>query len=65
MMEFMPLVLFAVICLVLMFGYPVALSLAGTALAFAGLGFGLESLASTPTSTTATSPPSPTASTAS
>ncbi|SHK87801.1 TRAP transporter large permease [Halomonas caseinilytica] len=44
MMEFMPLVLFAVICLVLMFGYPVALSLAGTALAFAGLGFGLESL---------------------
>ncbi|SEM79565.1 TRAP transporter large permease [Halomonas caseinilytica] len=44
MMEFMPLVLFAVICLVLMFGYPVALSLAGTALTFAGLGFGLESL---------------------
>ncbi|XKE45683.1 TRAP transporter large permease subunit [Halomonas organivorans] len=44
MMEFMPLVLFAVICTVLMFGYPVALSLAGTALAFAGLGLGLESL---------------------
>ncbi|MCK2185647.1 TRAP transporter large permease [Halomonas getboli] len=44
MLEFMPLVLFAVICTVLMFGYPVALSLAGTALAFAGLGFGLESL---------------------
>ncbi|MDR5860993.1 TRAP transporter large permease subunit [Halomonas eurihalina] len=44
MMEFMPLVLFAVICIVLMFGYPVALSLAGTALAFAGMGFGLESL---------------------
>ncbi|SHF29751.1 TRAP transporter, DctM subunit [Modicisalibacter ilicicola DSM 19980] len=44
MLEFMPLVLFAVICAVLMFGYPVALSLAGTALAFAGLGMGLEAL---------------------
>ena len=44
MLEFMPLVLFAVICLVLMAGYPVALSLAGTALAFAGLGVGLEAL---------------------
>ncbi|SFU92980.1 TRAP transporter large permease [Halomonas korlensis] len=44
MLEFMPLVLFAVICIVLMFGYPVALSLAGTALAFAGLGLGLETL---------------------
>ncbi|MDR5866385.1 TRAP transporter large permease [Halomonas koreensis] len=44
MLEFMPLVLFVVICTVLMFGYPVALSLAGTALAFAGLGMGLESL---------------------
>ncbi len=44
MLEFMPLVLFAVICTVLMAGYPVALSLAGTALAFAGLGFGLEAL---------------------
>lgn len=44
MLEFMPLVLFAVICTVLMFGYPVALSLAGTALAFAGLGYGLESI---------------------
>ncbi|TDR51903.1 tripartite ATP-independent transporter DctM subunit [Halomonas ventosae] len=44
MLEFMPLVLFLVICLVLMAGYPVALSLAGTALAFAGLGLGLESL---------------------
>ncbi|MBW5800123.1 TRAP transporter large permease [Halomonas elongata] len=44
MLEFMPLVLFAVICTVLMFGYPVALSLAGTALAFAGMGFGLEAM---------------------
>lgn len=44
MLEYMPLVLFGVICLVLMFGYPVALSLAGTALAFAGLGYGLESI---------------------
>ncbi|GED23679.1 TRAP transporter large permease [Halomonas halmophila] len=44
MLEFMPLVLFAVICTVLMFGYPVALSLAGTALAFAGMGLGLESM---------------------
>ena len=44
MLEFMPLVLFLVICLVLMAGYPVALSLAGTALAFAGLGLGLEAL---------------------
>ncbi|UYG07896.1 TRAP transporter large permease [Halomonas sp. M4R1S46] len=44
MLEFMPLVLFAVICTVLMFGYPVALSLAGTALAFSGLGLGLEAM---------------------
>ncbi|MDN3556080.1 TRAP transporter large permease [Halomonas maura] len=44
MLEFMPLVLFAVICIVLMAGYPVALSLAGTALAFAGLGTGLEAM---------------------
>ncbi|ALM51009.1 TRAP transporter large permease [Halomonas huangheensis] len=44
MLEYMPLVLFGVICAVLMFGYPVALSLAGTALAFAGLGYGLESI---------------------
>ncbi|MEC9481876.1 MAG: C4-dicarboxylate ABC transporter, partial [Halomonas sp.] len=44
MFEYMALVLFAVICIVLMFGYPVALSLAGTVLAFAGLGLGLESL---------------------
>ncbi|GHC34454.1 TRAP transporter large permease [Aidingimonas halophila] len=44
MLEFMPLILFATVCAVLMLGYPVALSLAGTALAFAGLGLGLESL---------------------
>ncbi|MBB3190225.1 TRAP transporter large permease [Halomonas cerina] len=44
MLEFMPLVLFAVICLVLMAGYPVALSLAGTALLFSGLGLGLEAM---------------------
>ncbi|SDL87363.1 TRAP transporter, DctM subunit [Modicisalibacter muralis] len=44
MLEYMPLVLFVVICLVLMLGYPVALSLAGTALAFSGLGMGLEAL---------------------
>lgn len=37
-MEFMSLLLFAGICLVLMCGYPVALSLAGTSLAFAGIG---------------------------
>nr|WP_193365620.1 MULTISPECIES: TRAP transporter large permease subunit [Halomonas] len=40
----MPLVLFAAVCLVLMLGYPVALSLAGTALAFAGFGMLLQSM---------------------
>ena len=44
MLEFMPLVLFVVICMVLMAGYPVALSLAGTALSFAGVGMGLQAL---------------------
>lgn len=44
MLEYMPLVLFAVICIVLMMGYPVALTLAGTALAFSGIGLGLEAL---------------------
>ncbi|WP_163649666.1 TRAP transporter large permease subunit [Modicisalibacter sp. 'Wilcox'] len=44
MLEFMPLVLFALICIVLMAGFPVALTLAGTSLAFAGLGMGLQSL---------------------
>ena len=44
MLEFMPLILFAAICIVLMFGFPVALSLAGTALLFAGMGLGLEAV---------------------
>ncbi|MDC8805161.1 TRAP transporter large permease subunit [Halomonas pacifica] len=44
MLDYMPFFLFATICVVLMLGYPVALSLAGTALAFAGLGMGLEAL---------------------
>ena len=34
-MEYLSLLLFAAVCLLLMFGYPVALTLAGTALAFA------------------------------
>ncbi len=38
MIEYIPLLLFAAVCLLLMLGYPVALTLAGTALAFAGLG---------------------------
>lgn len=37
-MEWMSLVMFGVLCVVLLLGYPVALSLAGVALAFAGLG---------------------------
>ncbi|WP_100644462.1 TRAP transporter large permease [Alteromonas facilis] len=37
-MEYMALVLFACVCLVLLLGFPVALSLAGTSLLFAGLG---------------------------
>ena len=37
-MEFIPLLMFAVVCIVLLFGYPVAFSLAGTALIFAGIG---------------------------
>ncbi|MGB0449102.1 MAG: TRAP transporter large permease [Porticoccaceae bacterium] len=39
MVEFIPLLMFLVVCLVLMAGYPVALSLAGTALIFALAGF--------------------------
>ncbi|MBT5105585.1 MAG: TRAP transporter large permease subunit [Porticoccaceae bacterium] len=39
MVEFIPLLMFLVVCLVLMAGYPVALSLAGTALIFALVGF--------------------------
>ncbi|MFA7554890.1 MAG: TRAP transporter large permease subunit [Spongiibacteraceae bacterium] len=38
MLEFIPLLMFATVCLVLMLGYPVAFSLAGTALVFAGTG---------------------------
>ncbi len=38
MLEYMSLIMFAVVCLVLLCGYPVAFSLAGTALAFAGIG---------------------------
>jgi len=37
-MEFIPLLLFLAVCLVLMCGFPVAFSLAGTSLAFAGIG---------------------------
>ena len=44
LLDMMPLVLFAAVCLVLMLGYPVALSLAGTALAFAGFGMLLQSM---------------------
>lgn len=38
MAEFIPLFMFLAVCLVLMLGYPVAFSLAGTALLFAGAG---------------------------
>ena len=38
MVEFIPLILFLVVCLVLLLGYPVAFSLGGTALAFAWIG---------------------------
>lgn len=38
MVEYIPLLMFLVVCLALMLGYPVAFSLAGTALAFALLG---------------------------
>lgn len=37
-MEYLSLLMFVVVCLVLLLGYPVALSLAGTALLFAGIG---------------------------
>lgn len=39
LLDFIPLMLFAAVCGVLMLGYPVALSLAGTALIFAGIGY--------------------------
>ncbi|MEJ2622493.1 MAG: TRAP transporter large permease subunit [Candidatus Thiodiazotropha sp.] len=38
MAEYLPLILFLLVCLVLLFGYPVAFSLGGTSLAFAWLG---------------------------
>lgn len=38
MAEFIPLLMFITVCLVLMLGYPVAFSLAGTAMIFAGAG---------------------------
>ena len=38
MVELIPFIMFLAVCLVLMAGYPVALSLAGTALIFAGVG---------------------------
>lgn len=38
MVEYIPVLMFAVVCLMLMAGYPVALSLAGTALIFAMVG---------------------------
>ena len=37
-MEWLPLIMFAVVCLVLMAGYPVAFTLGGTALVFAFFG---------------------------
>ena len=37
-MEYISLLMFVVVCAILLFGYPVALSLAGTALLFAGVG---------------------------
>jgi tripartite ATP-independent transporter DctM subunit len=37
-MEYLALLMFLVVCMVLLLGYPVALSLAGTALLFAGVG---------------------------
>lgn len=39
MSEWMPLILFALVCLVLMLGFPVAFSLAGTSLILAGIGY--------------------------
>ena len=37
-MEYLALLMFIVVCFVLLLGYPVAFSLAGTALLFAGVG---------------------------
>ena len=38
MLELLPLIFFVVVCLVLMMGYPVALTLAGVSILFAGMG---------------------------
>ena len=38
MAEWMPLILFLIICLVLMLGFPVAFTLGGVSLLFAGIG---------------------------
>ena len=43
----MPLLLFASVCIVLLIGYPVALSLGGTALAFAAIGLLTDSFDAT------------------
>ena len=40
-MEWMALLLFVSVCIVLLFGFPVAFSLAGTSLIFATIGFGV------------------------
>ncbi len=40
--DYMALIMFATVCLVLLAGYPVAFTLAGTALGFAGLGYYLD-----------------------
>lgn len=42
-MEYMALIMFVAICLVLLIGYPVAFSLGGTALLFAGIGLATDS----------------------
>jgi len=39
-MEYISILMFLAVCIVLLFGYPVALSLAGVALIFAGIGIG-------------------------
>ena len=41
LIELLPLLMFLVICLVLMLGHPVAFSLAGTAMLFAGIGISI------------------------
>jgi tripartite ATP-independent transporter DctM subunit len=41
LIELLPLLMFVVICLIIMLGYPVAFSLAGTAMLFAGIGISI------------------------